>query len=105
MPVTLMGGARQTIDLTRNTKVSVTFAYEYTVTFEQTGLTSGNWSVSIKGQTETGEWYQLLVFNLINGTYGYKVGPVTGHKSLGVPSKAIVNGAAASVMVTFTKKS
>lgn len=90
--------------LERSTTIAYTFAYEYAVTFAETGLTSGTWSVTIKGHTETEAWDQTIQFNLPNGTYTYKISPVSGYKSVGVPPKVTVNGAATSATVTFTRK-
>jgi len=97
-------GPTGTINLTRTMTVGLTFAYRYSVTFTATGITSGRWSITVKGHTETALWNHTIQFNLTNGTYAYKIGSAVGYKSVGAPPKASVNGAATTITVKFTKK-
>jgi YVTN family beta-propeller protein len=87
--------------LEKSARVSLTFAYRYSVTFSETGLATGNWSITVKGHTETAAWDQAIQFNLTNGTYAYAIGKETAFKGSGLPSKADVNGGPASVAVAF----
>jgi hypothetical protein len=98
-------GPAGTITLAKSSVVNLGFAYRYSVTLTETGLSTGSWSITIKGHTETALWNQTIQFNLTNGTYGYKVGAETGYKSLKSPSKVAVNGSSVSAVVTFVKKS
>jgi len=92
------------LDLTGSETVAYTFAYAYAVTFTETGLTTGTlWSVTIGKLTESSKG-ATIEFNLTNGTYSYKIGAIGGYTSAGMPKKAVVNGAATSVAVTYTKK-
>ena len=94
-------GSSGDITPTANVKVGLTFAYFYTVTFTETGLSSGAWAVTIGGQVEITPVGQSLEFNLTNGTYGYKVGTISGYTSSGSPKKVTVP-TVSSVIVTFT---
>jgi len=102
--VTLTGGVPATWDLTSNAKVVLTFAYRYAVTFTPSGLTTGTWSLTIKGLTKTAAYGSSIVFNETNGTWGYKVGAISGFTSVGSPKKAVVSGAGVKVSVVFTAK-
>lgn len=99
----LTGGSTQTLDLVKSTTVALTFAYEYAVTFAESGLTSGTWSITVKGHTETAAWDRAIQFNLTNGTYAYKIGGEMGYIGTGSPARAVVP-TSVSVTVTFTKK-
>lgn len=91
------------LSVARNERVSLTYAHPYAVTFTETGLSSGTWSVTLKGHTESEPWNQTIQFNLTNGTYSYRVGPEAGYKSIGTPAKIAVNGATVTATVTFSK--
>ena len=88
--------------------VAYTFVYYYTVTFTETGLPTSPpwaWSVTIGKTMLSNASGQPIVFALANGTYSYKAtASFTGWTSSGLPKKAVVNGAATTVAVTFTKK-
>ncbi len=62
-----------------------TFVYPYAVTFTQAGHPNGTWSITIKGKTLSNDTSEPIVFYLPNGTYSYKVGPVTGYAFSGSP--------------------
>jgi len=109
---TVTYGPSGSIALTGSTTVRLTFGYVYAVTFTETGLTcpappkgggGSCWSVTIKGVTRT-SWNTTIIFDLKNGTYGFKVGAVSGYTSVGSPKKAAVNGASVTLTVTFTAK-
>jgi len=97
-------GAVGSISLTKSATVGLTFAYRYGVTFTESGLASGTWSITIKGHRETAAWNVPIEFNLTNGTYGYKIGPEPGYKNSGLPAKVLVSGGPTAATVTFTKK-
>jgi hypothetical protein len=88
---------------TGSVKVSLTFAYRYAVTFTETGAPSGSWSVTIKGVTLSNGTGDPITFHLVNGTYGYRIGPISGYTSSGSPRRAVVP-TAVSVAVTFTPR-
>lgn len=90
-----------TLSVGRSLRVTVTFAYPYPVTFQESGLASGSWSVTIHHRTVTEPAGTSIAFALTNGTYPYRVGHVAGWRSSGLPSKLLVRGAAAQVNVTF----
>ncbi len=102
--VVLTGGAPQSLDLLASTTVALTFAYPYTVTFTETGLTSGSWSVTVRGVTLSSAVGTSIVFHLTNGTYSYRIGVEAGYTSSGSPTRAVVVGSAISVAVTFTAR-
>ena len=79
-------------------------AETYTVTFTETGLPSGDsWSVTMNGVTmsSTGS---TIVFTEVNGTYSYKVSPISGCGESTSSGTVTVNGANVSVSITITKK-
>lgn len=92
------------LTFTGSEKVVLTFAYPYAVSFTQSGLTSGAWSVSIKGTMRTVLWNASIVFDLTNGSYGYAVGKEPGYTAVGSPKAIDVSGAPVSVSVTFSSK-
>ncbi len=96
-------GATGTIDLTHSRKISLTFTYRTPVTFTETGLTSGTWSISVKGQKVTEPWDQPITFDLANGTYAYRIGTEVGFKHVSSPTRVVVP-ATLVVAVTFAPK-
>ena len=81
---------------------TVTFKpFTYAVTFTETGLPSGTtWSVTIGSQT-AGSNTRMIVFDLVNGTYSYRVNVVPGYRTAS-PSGAIkVSGAPVKIGVPF----
>ena len=96
-------GSSGTLSLTRSEAVALTFSHPYAVTFTDAGLTSGTWSITIKGHTQTAPWDQPITFNLTNGTFGYRIGTETGFKAAGSPPRVLVNGRAVSVVITFRR--
>ncbi len=98
-------GASGSFELAKSTKMVLTFAYPYEVTFTQSGLTTGTWSITVKGATVTRSVGQPIDFNLTNGSYAYKIGAESGFKATGSVKRVIVTGASpAPVVVTFTAK-
>jgi len=91
------------ITLSKNVKLNVAYLYTYKVTFTESGLPSElSWSVKIGKLTRSNATGDPIVFRLGNGTYSYKAGPEPGYKAVGSPSKAVVNGAAVKVTVTYS---
>jgi hypothetical protein len=91
------------LDLVASTTIAYTFAYDYAVTFTETGAPSGTWSVTIGTTTLSNNTGEPIVFHLVNGTYSYKIGAIFGYKSSGSPKRVVVP-TAVSVTVTYTKK-
>jgi hypothetical protein len=82
---------------------SVVFApVTYTITFSETGLTTGtNWSVTIGTVTH----YSVgttLTFQEVNGTYSYQIGAVNGYSVSAASGTVTLTGAATGVNVAFT---
>lgn len=96
--------ANGTYDLLKSTTLSLSFFYPYEVTFNESGLATGTWSVTVKGHTGTAAAGTAISFLLGNGTYAYKIGAVPGYESIGSPVKLLVAGAPATVSVTFALK-
>ena len=84
--------------------VVLKYVYPYAVTFTESGLTTGtSWSVTVKGVTlssTTGS----IGFQLPNGTYGFKVGAVSGYTFTVSSHSAKVVGGPVTVTVTFRPK-
>jgi hypothetical protein len=78
-------------------------AVTYSVTFTESGLPAGtSWSVVLHGQTLSSSTTSI-VFSEPNGTYGYTIDVVAGYAPGQSSGSVAVNGAAASVLVTFTR--
>lgn len=92
------------LNVARSARVTLTFVNAYAITFTETGLLSGTWSVTVKGVTKSSPVDDPIVFELTNRTYGYRIGVETGYRSSGVPPKVTVNGAGTTVAVTFSAK-
>ena len=75
----------------------------YTVTFTETGLSSGtSWSVTFNGVTEKSTTSKIVFTNEVNGTYSYTVGSVASYKLTKDGSGTVhVSGANQSVDVTY----
>ena len=79
------------------------FRLIYLVTVSESGLPSGqNWTIEFNGTS-----YHLnsnpLVLSLSNGTYAFSVTNVTGYTTSPLTGSLIINGSAASLVITFTK--
>ena len=77
----------------------------YTVTFTESGLSSGtSWSVTFNGTTQssTGTGIQ---FSALNGTYSYTVASVTGYTVSPSSGSITVSGSAQTIQITFTASS
>ncbi len=81
-----------------------TFAFSagHTVTFTESGLTSGtHWSIAIPGQLTVASSTTTIAFNLPNGGYTYQIAIVPGFTTTQSGSFT-VSGAALGIPVTFT---
>jgi len=73
-------------------------------TFSEAGLTSGNWSVTVAGVTENATVPNTITFGpFVNGTYPFTVSSVTGYTSTNTSGNVVINGAAFSQLVVFSK--
>jgi len=98
------GGIAQRLYMSRTSHYLCTFVYDYRVTFTETGAPAGTWSVAIGKDRASNSTADPIYFELPNGTYGYKIVSIPGYTSVGSPKKILVDGAPASVVVTFTGK-
>lgn len=75
------------------------------VTFTETGLSSGaNWNVMVNGSTVSA-LTQSITVQLVNGTYAYTVGAVTGFTATPSSGTVTVSGTAVVVSIQFTSVS
>ncbi|MGA8664920.1 MAG: thermopsin family protease [Thermoplasmata archaeon] len=78
----------------------------YTVTFTETGLPSGtSWTVTLAGTPNTETTASISFSGLVNNTYAYTIGTVTGYTSSPTSSSVIVAGTSPTVTVAFTATS
>jgi len=87
-----------------NVNVAITFTQvKYSVTFTESGLPTGtSWSVTFNGATEKSTSSSIAFIEIVNGTYNYTVGSVTGYKLVKNASGTVtVNGANETVDVTY----
>lgn len=83
----------------------VTFAKSlYTVTFTESGLAGGTWSITVDGQTGKAAAGSPITFSLPNGTFTYKIKAEKGYTSAGTPNPLVVSGTATSVSITFVRQ-
>lgn len=92
------------LNLTHGTRLKFSFVYPYPLTFTESGLASGNWSVTVHGQTLSAPAGTPIAFELPNGSYSYRVGAELGYRHSGSPRTAHLAGAPASVAITFAPK-
>jgi len=92
------------LNLSKSQTVGLRFVYPYSLSFNETGLSSGTWSITLAGTTKSSLAGVPIVFDLSNGTYRYRIAPEPGYSSSGFPPKATILGAPASVVVTFKQK-
>jgi YVTN family beta-propeller protein len=73
----------------------------YPLNFTESGLPSGtNWSVTVNGTTLTSN-LTTLSLSVLNGTYAFMVGSVSGYLSTPTSGDAVVNGTNVSVPIFF----
>jgi hypothetical protein len=76
----------------------------YTVTFEETGLTTGTgWSVTLNGTLQAGVASNSIVFIVQNGTLSFNVTPVAGYQDTPATGSVPVNGQNMVEQITFFK--
>jgi hypothetical protein len=90
--------------------VNVTFVHltppppEYAVTFEERGLPNGTtWSVRVRNSTNASST-DRIGFTEANGTYGFNVSMVSGHRPIPRLGSFNVSGAAIVVLITFVNE-
>ncbi len=77
----------------------------YPVTFNETGLANGtSWCVTVGAGTACSNNASFVVYEG-NGSYAYHVHAVKGYRLTAPPTKVTVDGAGATVSVTFAPKS
>ncbi len=87
-----------------NAEISLRYVYPYTVTFSETGLPAGtSWCVKVGGVTHCSTGTSVSL-QLKNGTYLFRIAPVSGYTRSSTPYPLHVAGAPASVLVTFRTK-
>jgi len=75
---------------------------KYSVTFTESGLTSGiSWSVIFNGTTESSTG-NTIKFNEPNGTYSFSISPISGYSASPSSGSITVNGANVNQAITFT---
>ena len=75
----------------------------YTVTFMETGLSSGTeWSVTVSGSTASALAPAAVSLSEVNGTYSYTVGSVAGYTASPSSGSVTVNGAAVTQAIAFS---
>ncbi len=108
--VVLFGGFEQSCG-TSTSYLNDTWVYYNTsstntnkITYTEVGLPSGtNWWVNLSGnnRSSTGS---SITFSVVNGTYSYTIGSVTGYTVTPSSGSETVNGTNVSVSVTFKSK-
>ncbi len=82
-------------------KIPVTF---YKATFRETGLPAHtDWQVTANGVTLSSSTH-AIVFYLVNGTYGYRVGSISGFRAP-APGSLTVAGKPVTIHIRFSKTS
>ena len=74
----------------------------YTVTFTATGLTTGtSWSVTLNGVTQSGASSSIAFRGMVNGSYTFSVGTVSGYTASPAAGSMNVNGADLNQAITY----
>jgi hypothetical protein len=89
------------LTLSRSERVDLRFEYSVPVTFDESGLRGGNWSVTVHGVRLAGAAGTPLVVSLANGTYRITVHSVKGYVFATATTKIWVVGRPVSVLITF----
>jgi Thermopsin/Periplasmic copper-binding protein (NosD) len=77
-------------------------AQSYVVTFTESALPAGaSWTVTLGGNPHSSSTASIA-FTLVNGTYAYSVGGITGYVSSAPGRSVTVNGANIALTITFT---
>ncbi|MHB1663091.1 MAG: protease pro-enzyme activation domain-containing protein [Thermoplasmataceae archaeon] len=77
----------------------------YPVTFTESGLPSGtSWSVTFNGKTSSST-STTVSFSVVDGTYSYTIGAVSGYTSSPSSGSVTVNGASQGVSIAFSASS
>ncbi len=85
------------------TAIALKFVHPYAVTFTAVGLPPGSsWTVTVRGVPRTSTGGGPLVFELPNGTYGYRVTFQPGYTIVGNPREVHVAGSPVAVTVTIS---
>ncbi len=82
--------------------LNISLAKLYTVEFSEKGLQQNTiWSVDFNGSTYASQGRNIS-FSSVNGTYTYKINPVSGYSTVGNSSSSVtVSGANVTIPVTF----
>lgn len=82
--------------------VTIQVRFEYFVAFTETGLPSGtSWTIHIDGLTWNAV-YSTIVVDLMNGSYAFRIPPVTGYTAAPTHGYAVVFGSNLNLSVRFT---
>lgn len=73
----------------------------FSVTFTESGLTSGNWGVALAGTVETAAAGSPIVFQAPDGVWAWNVGALPGRTVTPANGNVTVSGAARSIAVTI----
>ncbi len=75
----------------------------YTVKFTESGLPSGTtWSITFNGATESSTTSTISYSGIVNGTYSFSVGSVSGYTASPSSGTITVNGGNVNKAITFT---
>ncbi len=103
---TVVGGASGSLTATKSERIVLDFAYYLPVLFNESGVPNGtNWSVTIRGQTESAPAPDVIWFNLTNGSYHYTArATAKGYHAHPSGGQVVVNGPYEDVYVVFSAK-
>lgn len=73
----------------------------FSVTFTETGLTSGNWGVALAGTVQTAAAGVPIVFQAPNGRWAWNVGAIAGRTATPASGNVTVSGATQSIAITI----
>jgi hypothetical protein len=95
-------------DVVNGNPVTTTIAFTqlattYPVTFGESGLASGtNWSVTVGGSPASATAPSGIGISLVNGTYPFELGAVSGYTGVPASGSVTVSGTAVNKTVHFT---
>ena len=83
-------------------QIGVYFTQAYTVTFSQSGLSSGSWSATLGPTTLSAAYSSTIVFTVPNGAYPFTIPTVLGFSAAPSSGSITVNGAPMTQAIAYT---
>jgi hypothetical protein len=97
-----VAGSAQTVPIASTVPAPPPPPHQYTVTFRETGLPYGSWSVLFRDQTESTLVDDPIAFSAVAGTYSYSILAQPGYTASPSSGSVTLPGTGNGVAVTFS---